>query len=446
MQPWESWLSTHHAWLAAKLGLATFAALLWRAPGSPFAALSCPWPYGYCRQINACEGLWRCCCKAALPPSAAPSLAGAALRPFFLPLMALQELPLIGLVAMQRRPLESTSTTNQGFSTLDVVPPPGDFLKHEPLAHACGHIQTGVAPLWRFSCSLDSASQSGLPMATSFATSGDAVYAKEALIIVAVSGSLKLVFSSVLVLLTDFCKLVSSVIRGETAVQVWLVSVQFSRSGSVFCNWSPIQFSKSGSLVRDSSFGLNFCNWLWFWTVQQIWFTGQRQQFWFRNHWSETTVLVQIYVTGSGSGLGKGYVHRNAQEWGSTIPLVNDQAFDKSIKNSSFVHMIFVKDSSYGVNKTQVNESGMYEDLDLSNFLNQFQDVFIDDIPGELPPKQGDDDQMIELLPGSSPPNKPPYRVSQAQQEEIMRQVKKLVEKGIVRPSSSPFCSPVLLV
>ncbi|MCO5575734.1 hypothetical protein L7F22_029537 [Adiantum nelumboides] len=85
-------------------------------------------------------------------------------------------------------------------------------------------------------------------------------------------------------------------------------------------------------------------------------------------------------------------------------------------------------------------------DLELSNFLNQFQDVFIDDIPGELPPKRGDDDHMIELVPGSSPPNKPPYRVSQAQQEEIMRQVNELVEKGMVRPSSSPFCSPVLLV
>ncbi|MCO5588021.1 hypothetical protein L7F22_041975 [Adiantum nelumboides] len=136
----------------------------------------------------------------------------------------------------------------------------------------------------------------------------------------------------------------------------------------------------------------------------------------------------------------------NAQESGSSIPLVNDQAFDKSIKSSVSTYMIFVKDSLNGVDETQVNENGMQVDLELSNFLNQFQDVFIDDIPRELPPKRGDDDHMIELIPGSSPPNKPPYRVSQAQQEEIMRQVNELVEKGMVRPSSSPFCSPVLLV
>ncbi|MCO5564499.1 hypothetical protein L7F22_018160 [Adiantum nelumboides] len=85
-------------------------------------------------------------------------------------------------------------------------------------------------------------------------------------------------------------------------------------------------------------------------------------------------------------------------------------------------------------------------DLELSNFLNQFQDVFIDDIPRELPSKRGDDDHMIELIPEIPPPNKPPYRVSQAQREEIIRPVNELVEKGMVGPSSSPFCSPVLLV
>ncbi|MCO5548361.1 hypothetical protein L7F22_001818 [Adiantum nelumboides] len=139
-------------------------------------------------------------------------------------------------------------------------------------------------------------------------------------------------------------------------------------------------------------------------------------------------------------------MYMNAQESSSTAPLVNDQAFDKSIKSSIFANMIFVKDSLNGNNETQVNENGMQEDLELSNFLNQFRDVFIDDIPRELPPKGGDDDHMIELIPGSSLPNKPLYRVSKAQQEEIMRQVNEMVEKGMVRPSSSPFCSPILLV
>ncbi|MCO5557777.1 hypothetical protein L7F22_011348 [Adiantum nelumboides] len=73
----------------------------------------------------------------------------------------------------------------------------------------------------------------------------------------------------------------------------------------------------------------------------------------------------------------------------------------------------------------------MHDNLELSKFLDQFQDV-IDDILAALSPKRGDDDHAIELLPGSSPPNKLPYRVSRAQQEEIMRQVNELVEKGMV--------------
>ncbi|MCO5576587.1 hypothetical protein L7F22_030400 [Adiantum nelumboides] len=132
-------------------------------------------------------------------------------------------------------------------------------------------------------------------------------------------------------------------------------------------------------------------------------------------------------------------MHIDAQKSGSIIPLAFDQAFDKSIKSSIFAYMIFVKDSLNGVNKTQVNESEMHENLELSKLLNQFQDVFINDIPGELPPKLGDDEHMIELPLGSSPPIKPPYRVSRAQQEEIMRQVNKLVEKGMVRPSPLHF-------
>ncbi|MCO5582349.1 hypothetical protein L7F22_036243 [Adiantum nelumboides] len=50
------------------------------------------------------------------------------------------------------------------------------------------------------------------------------------------------------------------------------------------------------------------------------------------------------------------------------------------------------------------------------------------EIQGELLSKNGDDDHRIELILGSSPPNKPP---SQAQQKEIISQVNELVQKGM---------------
>ncbi|RYA73525.1 hypothetical protein DD595_24935, partial [Enterobacter cloacae complex sp. 4DZ3-17B2] len=105
----------------------------------------------------------------------------------------------------------------------------------------------------------------------------------------------------------------------------------------------------------------------------------------------------------------------DAKEMGNTIPIVHTPAFNKSIKSSISVYMIFVKDSQNEPNALAKENKSNQKELELSNFLKGFQDVFIDDIPCELPPKRGNDDHAIELLPGSSPPNKPPYRVSQAQ-------------------------------
>ncbi|MCO5606457.1 hypothetical protein L7F22_060645 [Adiantum nelumboides] len=121
-------------------------------------------------------------------------------------------------------------------------------------------------------------------------------------------------------------------------------------------------------------------------------------------------------------------------EKGHTIPLVSHDSFDKAMKSSISAYMIFVKDLS---NSNDVSPNGSLKvDNDLHSFLNEHAELFIDDIPTELPPKRGDDDHRIALILGSSPPNKPPYRVSQAQQEEIMSQVNELVQQGMVPPNA----------
>ena len=138
---------------------------------------------------------------------------------------------------------------------------------------------------------------------------------------------------------------------------------------------------------------------------------------------------------------GKEIVIRTHKE-GDTIPLVHHVAFQKAIKSSLSAYMIFVRDSQ----SKSANESISKIDESLKSFLDEHAHCFSETIPVELPPSRGIDDHRIDLIPGTSPPNRPPYRVSLAQQEEIMSQVKELLEKGMVQPSSSPFCSPVLLV
>ena len=52
----------------------------------------------------------------------------------------------------------------------------------------------------------------------------------------------------------------------------------------------------------------------------------------------------------------------------------------------------------------------------------------------------------IDLIPGAPVPNGPVYRRSLMENEEIKRQIEELLQKGHIRPSSSPCGSPIVLV
>jgi hypothetical protein len=52
----------------------------------------------------------------------------------------------------------------------------------------------------------------------------------------------------------------------------------------------------------------------------------------------------------------------------------------------------------------------------------------------------------ITLEPGVAPINTRPYRLPESQKEEVDRQVKQLLEDGIIVKSDSPWNSPLLVV
>ena len=64
-------------------------------------------------------------------------------------------------------------------------------------------------------------------------------------------------------------------------------------------------------------------------------------------------------------------------------------------------------------------------------------DVFLEELPG-MPPDR-DIEFLIELLPGTGPISKRPYRMPANDLEEIKKQIKELLEKGYIRRSSSPW-------
>ncbi|KAK1652704.1 hypothetical protein QYE76_070509 [Lolium multiflorum] len=65
--------------------------------------------------------------------------------------------------------------------------------------------------------------------------------------------------------------------------------------------------------------------------------------------------------------------------------------------------------------------------------------------PTGLPPHRPFD-HKIDLMPGVPPVNVKAYRYTPQQKDEIERQIKEMLAQGIIKPSQSPFASPVLLV
>nr|GEY16114.1 reverse transcriptase domain-containing protein [Tanacetum cinerariifolium] len=74
----------------------------------------------------------------------------------------------------------------------------------------------------------------------------------------------------------------------------------------------------------------------------------------------------------------------------------------------------------------------------------KFPEVFPDDLPGLLPPRQVE--FKIEPILDAAPVARAPYRLAPSKLKELSDQLKELSEKGFIRPSSSPWGAPVLFV
>jgi hypothetical protein len=74
----------------------------------------------------------------------------------------------------------------------------------------------------------------------------------------------------------------------------------------------------------------------------------------------------------------------------------------------------------------------------------EYPEVFPEDLPG-MPP-DCDIEFIIELLPGTPPISKRPYRMPVNELVELKKQIVELQLKGFIRPSSSSWGAPVLFM
>ena len=66
----------------------------------------------------------------------------------------------------------------------------------------------------------------------------------------------------------------------------------------------------------------------------------------------------------------------------------------------------------------------------------EYPDVFPEELPGMPPDREVE--FIIELIPWAAPISKQPYRMPPNELKKLKKQLKILLDKGFIRPSSSP--------
>jgi hypothetical protein len=94
--------------------------------------------------------------------------------------------------------------------------------------------------------------------------------------------------------------------------------------------------------------------------------------------------------------------------------------------------------------KAYYKKSDSRPTLDQVLVVFEYPDVFPEELPG-MPPDR-DIEFMIELIPGTAPIAQRPYHMNPQELEELKKQLADMLRKGLIRPSASPWGSPVLFV
>ncbi|GKC25858.1 hypothetical protein Tco_1073317 [Tanacetum coccineum] len=96
-----------------------------------------------------------------------------------------------------------------------------------------------------------------------------------------------------------------------------------------------------------------------------------------------------------------------------------------------------VRDSAFDIGTAEAQQ-------DPNVMTSNFPSLFLEDL--QCLPSFCEVGFHIDLVPEAMPIAKSPYRLAHMELQELLNQLKKLQDKGFIRPSSSPWGAPVLFV
>lgn len=117
------------------------------------------------------------------------------------------------------------------------------------------------------------------------------------------------------------------------------------------------------------------------------------------------------------------------------VPVLNMHQFSQPVSGEQM--LLFVV-------RREVKQDDGAVPKELAVILDRFSDIMPSKMPNQLPPIR-DVQHVIDLIPGSSLPNLPYYRMSPIENEELNQQIQQLLDRGFIRESLSPYAVPVLL-
>nr|GEU75452.1 hypothetical protein [Tanacetum cinerariifolium] len=124
---------------------------------------------------------------------------------------------------------------------------------------------------------------------------------------------------------------------------------------------------------------------------------------------------------------------------GKVYSLTRDQAANSSDK-PEFVN----QDSQLGLSASLMDTSSDGPSLETHPIVRDFSDVFPEELSGIQP--EHEVEFSIELISGTQPISKAPYRIAPIELKELKEQLQELLDLGFIHPSVSPWGAPILFV
>lgn len=91
------------------------------------------------------------------------------------------------------------------------------------------------------------------------------------------------------------------------------------------------------------------------------------------------------------------------------------------------------------VTKEATLESASECPLEVELILRKFQDMFLEDLPDELPPMH-DIQHVIDLIPEANFPYLPHYQMNPIEHLELRKKIDELMRKGFIKGKHEPMC------